>query len=67
MQNGLLIEDATSGAYKNSKIKSMTFCSILAYDIQTNGKISKIKVVISEGKNRELRRFLLILDLMFLI
>ncbi len=25
MQNGLEIQDATSGAYKNSKIKSMSF------------------------------------------
>lgn len=58
MQNGLNIEDATSGAYKGTKIKSMNFAPFLAYDIQTNGtKHSKIKVVISEGKNRELRRF----------
>ncbi len=54
----LQIEDATSGAHKDSKIKSMTFAPFLAYDIQTNGeKFSKIKVVINEGKNRELRRF----------
>ncbi len=58
MQSGLEVQDATSGAFKNSKIKSMTFAPFLAYDIQTNGeKFSKIKVVISEGKNRELRRF----------
>lgn len=58
MQKGLEIEDATKGAYKKTKIKSMSFAPFLAYDIQTNGeKISKIKVVISEGKNRELRRF----------
>jgi 23S rRNA pseudouridine2605 synthase len=58
MQHGLEIEDATSGAYKTSKIKSMSFAPFLAYDIQSNGeKFSKIKVVISEGKNRELRRF----------
>lgn len=58
MQNGLEIEDATSGAHKNNKIKSMSFSPFLAYDIQSNGeKFSKIKVVISEGKNRELRRF----------
>ena len=58
MQHGLEIEDATSGAFKTSKIKSMTFSPFLAYDIQTNSeKFSKIKVVISEGKNRELRRF----------
>lgn len=58
MQNGITIEDATSGAYKATKIKSMSFAPFLAYDIQTNGtKHSKIKVVINEGKNRELRRF----------
>lgn len=58
MQSGITIEDATSGAYKSTKIKSMSFAPFLAYDIQTNGtKHSKIKVVINEGKNRELRRF----------
>ncbi|MCT7909589.1 rRNA pseudouridine synthase [Arcobacter lacus] len=58
MQSGITIEDATSGAYKDTKIKSMSFAPFLAYDIQTNGtKHSKIKVVINEGKNRELRRF----------
>lgn len=58
MQHGITVEDARTGAHKDSKIKSMTFSPFLAYDIQTNGeKFSKIKVVISEGKNRELRRF----------
>lgn len=58
MQSGITIEDATSGAYKGTKIKSMSFAPFLAYDIQTNGtKHSKIKVVINEGKNREIRRF----------
>ncbi|RXJ85056.1 pseudouridine synthase [Arcobacter cloacae] len=58
MQHGLEVEDARSGAYKTTKIKSMSFAPFLAYDIQSNGeKFSKIKVVISEGKNRELRRF----------
>ena len=58
MQHGLEVEDARSGAYKTTKIKSMNFAPFLAYDIQSNGeKFSKIKVVISEGKNRELRRF----------
>ena len=58
MQNGLKIEDATKGAFKNTKIKSMEFAPFLAYDIQSNGtKYSKLKVVINEGKNRELRRF----------
>ncbi|WP_198304340.1 pseudouridine synthase [Arcobacter vandammei] len=58
MQQGITIEDARKGAYAKTAIKSMTFAPFLAYDIQTNGeKFSKIKVVISEGKNRELRRF----------
>lgn len=58
MQQGLEIEDATNGAYKNSKIKSMSFAPFLAYDIQRNDEnFSRIKVVINEGKNRELRRF----------
>lgn len=58
MQNGITIEDARKGAYAKTAIKSMTFAPFLAYDIQTNGeKFSKLKVVISEGKNRELRRF----------
>ncbi len=58
MQKGITIEDATKGAYSKTKIKSMSFAPFLAYDIQSNGeKFSKIKVVINEGKNRELRRF----------
>ncbi len=58
MQKGLEVEDASAGAYKNTKIKSMTFKPFLAYDIQRNeGNFSRIKVSITEGKNRELRRF----------
>lgn len=64
MQQGITLENATSGAHKDSKIKSMSFEPFLAYDIQTNTpKHSKIKVVISEGKNRELRRFFAHFDL----
>lgn len=58
MQKGLELEDATSGAHKNSKIKGMKFAPFLAYDIQRNeSTFSRVKVVINEGKNRELRRF----------
>lgn len=58
MQNGLKIEDSTSGAYENSDITSMEFAPFLWFDIQTNTpKFSKLKVAITEGKNRELRRF----------
>jgi len=58
MMHGLELEDATDGAYKGNKIKSMKFAPFLGYNILTNGeKFSKIKVSINEGKNRELRRF----------
>lgn len=58
MKQGLQLEDATLGAHKDSKIKSMNFKPFLAYDIQRNDeKFSRIRVAISEGKNRELRRF----------
>jgi len=35
----------------------MEFAPFLGYQIQSSGKYSKLKVAISEGKNRELRRF----------
>lgn len=58
MQNGLTIEGSTEGAYENSEITSMEFAPFLWFDIQTNTpKFSKLKVAITEGKNRELRRF----------
>ncbi|MCP4971417.1 MAG: rRNA pseudouridine synthase [Arcobacter sp.] len=58
MVHGLELEDASSGAHEKSKIRSMNFEPFIAYQILTNGKnFSKIKVAISEGKNRELRRF----------
>lgn len=58
MEEGTTIDDATKGAHKNSDITSMTFAPFNAYQIQKNDKsFSKLKVVISEGKNRELRRF----------
>lgn len=58
MQHGLELEDASTGGHDKSKIKSMTFKPFLAYDIQRNdAKFSRIRVAITEGKNRELRRF----------
>ena len=64
MRNGLILEDAYAGAHKNSTIRSMNFAPFLGYDILTNkDTFSKIKVAISEGKNRELRRFFSHFDL----
>ena len=58
MDNGVTLDDATLGAWENTKITDMEFKRFLGYQIQTNTpKYSKLKVAISEGKNRELRRF----------
>jgi len=58
MDNGIKLDDATAGAWENTKTTSMEFAPFLGYQIQTNNdNYSKLKVAISEGKNRELRRF----------
>ena len=58
MQEGLELEDAKIGGHAHSKIVSMNFKPFAAYQILTNcDKFSKLKVIITEGKNRELRRF----------
>ena len=58
MDNGITLDDVTAGAWDNTKTVSMEFAPFLGYQIQTNTpKYSKLKVAISEGKNRELRRF----------
>jgi len=58
MQEGLILEDATSGGHSKSKIKSMNFAPFLDFQMRgTTGKYSKLRVTINEGKNRELRRF----------
>lgn len=58
MINGMFVEDATAGGHSHSKITSMEFKPFLGYQIQKNAhNYSTLKVAISEGKNRELRRF----------
>eukprot|EP01156_Anaeramoeba_ignava_P011055 Anaeramoba_ignava/a481800_10.p2 GENE.a481800_10~~a481800_10.p2 ORF type:complete len:268 (+),score=37.62 a481800_10:1685-2488(+) len=58
MIHGLELEDARVGGHEKSKIISMNFEPFIAYQIISNNKnFSKLKVAISEGKNRELRRF----------
>ena len=58
MTDGIEVSNAKDGGYKNSKITSMTFAPFVGYQIQKNDKnYSKLKVAISEGQNRELRRF----------
>lgn len=58
MKEGLLAQDASKGAHAHSKIRSMEFAPFNDFKILKNGKnYSKLRVTISEGKNRELRRF----------
>jgi len=58
MENGLSIEEGIEGAHEDTDITSMQFNPFLWYQVQTNTpKFSKLKVAITEGKNRELRRF----------
>ncbi len=58
MKEGLSADVATKGAHERSKIVSMDFKPFLWYKIQKDDpNFSKIKVSITEGKNRELRRF----------
>ena len=58
MKEGLVLEDARAGAHEKSKIYSMEFAPFAAFEIRAEGKnFSKLRVTITEGKNRELRRF----------
>jgi len=58
MLNGLELTDATAGGHSHSKITSMTFAPFLGYQIQKNAyNYSTLKIAISEGQNREIRRF----------
>lgn len=58
MENGLTLEDASLGGHTLSTIEKMDFAPFVGYEIRKNGeKISKLRVTIREGKNRELRRF----------
>ena len=58
MQEGLVLDDARAGAHEKSKIYSMSFAPFAHYEIRAEGKsFTKLRVTITEGKNRELRRF----------
>jgi 23S rRNA pseudouridine2605 synthase len=58
MKDGLELEDATAGGHSHSAITSMHFAPFNYWQIAKNTRnFSKIRVSISEGKNRELRRF----------
>lgn len=58
MQEGLVLDDARAGAHEKSKIFSMEFAPFAHFEVRAEGKnFSKLRVTITEGKNRELRRF----------
>ncbi len=58
MQEGLELDDARAGGHEKSKIHAMSFEPFLHYEIRgTSPHFTKLRVTISEGKNRELRRF----------
>jgi len=58
MKEGLVLDDARAGAHEKSKIYAMEFAPFAHFEIRSEGKnFSKLRVTITEGKNRELRRF----------
>ncbi len=58
MKTGLYASSAIKGAHSHTKITSMEFAPFVSYSIIKNAPtFSRLKVIINEGKNRELRRF----------
>ncbi len=58
MSEGLVLDDARAGGHEKSKIYNMEFAPFAHFEIRSEGKnYTKLRVTITEGKNRELRRF----------
>ncbi|AKF25826.1 pseudouridine synthase [Sulfurovum lithotrophicum] len=58
MNEGLVLDDARAGGHEKSKIYGMEFAPFAHFEIRSEGKsYTKLRVTITEGKNRELRRF----------
>jgi len=58
MREGLTLEDASAGAHEKSPISRMEFAPFAAFELRgQSGRYTKLRVMITEGKNRELRRF----------
>jgi len=63
MSEGIGEVDAKKGAHPLSDIEKMSFAPFYAYKIDKNTPTySKLKIAISEGKNREIRRFFALFD-----
>lgn len=64
MKEGFFAKDATKGAHSKTDIRSMEFKPFLDYKIiSSSGGFTRLRVIINEGKNRELRRFFGCFDL----
>lgn len=58
MSEGLSLKDARAGGHKKSKITAMDIAPFCHFEVlRETHEWSRIKVGITEGKNRELRRF----------
>jgi 23S rRNA pseudouridine2605 synthase len=58
MKEGLVLDDARAGAHEKSKIYAMEFAPFAHFEVRAEGAhFTKLRVTITEGKNRELRRF----------
>ncbi len=58
MMNGITIDDARAGGHEKSNIKQMEFKPFAEVFVRSEKpKYTKLRVTITEGKNRELRRF----------
>jgi len=58
MERGMILEDASEGGHEKSTITRMEFAPFVGYAVRgLSGKNTKLRVTITEGKNRELRRF----------
>ena len=58
MRGGLHLDDASAGAHEKSDIRSMDFAPFSQFELRgQTGKYTKLRVTITEGKNREIRRF----------
>ncbi len=58
MEEGLDLDDAGAGAHEKSNISSMRFAPFESFKTRgQTGRYTKLRVTITEGKNRELRRF----------
>ena len=58
MREGLFLDDARAGGHEKSKIYSMEFAPFVYYEVRSvSSNFTKLRVTLTEGKNRELRRF----------